>query len=109
MGVEWNQDPNVPEKKLSLRRLKKIICKAEGYERDMLALLYGSTGIMSLDEKTQFLTKGGKIELKDISETSPSVITGLVPAEEDEINKHEDLHSFKNSDLLSSGGNFDDL
>lgn len=55
VGMDWNIDESKPEKKLSLRRLKKIICKADGYERDMLALMYGATGIMSLDEKTQFL------------------------------------------------------
>lgn len=76
--MEWNIDGSKPEKKLSLRRLKKIICKADGYERDMLALMYGATGIMNLDEKTQFLQDGGKITLEDLSDTTPSVITGLV-------------------------------
>jgi hypothetical protein len=48
----------------------------------MLALLYGSTGVMSLGAKTQYM--GGKIELKDISDTSPSEITGLVQLDDDE-------------------------
>ena len=43
------------KQQISLRRLKKNICKAEGYERDMLTLLYGSTGIMQLESKTNFL------------------------------------------------------
>ena len=48
IGLEWNQDPVKKEKKISLRRLKNSICKAEGYERDMLTLMYGTTGIMEL-------------------------------------------------------------
>ena len=48
IGLEWNQDPKKKEKKISLRRLKNSICKAEGYERDMLTLMYGTTGIMEL-------------------------------------------------------------
>ena len=76
IGIDWNTDPGKEEKKISLRRLKKYVCKAEGYERDILALIYGSTGVMSLGAKTEYI--GGKIELRDVSETSPSEITGLV-------------------------------
>ena len=31
IGFDWNTDPGKEEKKISLRRLKKYVCKAEGY------------------------------------------------------------------------------
>ena len=61
------------EDKISLRRLKKLICQADGYDRDMLALLYGVTGIMRLDENTEYEELGTKIELHDVSTTSDSM------------------------------------
>lgn len=65
----------------------------------MLALIYGSTGVMSLSTKTEYI--GGKIELRDVSETSPSEITGLVRLDDEELHlKYESqFNSFKNSDL----------
>ena len=54
IGLEWDQDPEKEETKITLSDLKKCICLAEGYERDMLTLLYGFTGLTSLDEKTEF-------------------------------------------------------
>ena len=45
IGLEWDQDPKKEEKKISLRRLRKCICRADGYEKDMLALMFGSTGL----------------------------------------------------------------
>lgn len=54
VGMTFEEDPSKPQQKISLRRLKKNLCKAEGYERDMLTLLYGLTGILELAEKTKF-------------------------------------------------------
>lgn len=78
IGFPFDLEPGKEERKISLKKLKKNICKAEGYERDILALIYGSIGIMSLDSKTQFMQQG-KIQLQDLSDTSASVITGMVP------------------------------
>lgn len=105
MKMDWNADPDQPEQKISLKRLKKNICKAEGYERDMLALLYGSTGIINLESKTRFLEQGGKIQLKDVSDTQPSVITGAVPdnLESDGRNGNDSQFvSFINSDIFDN-------
>ena len=64
VGLEWNQDPAQKEQKMSLRRLKNSICKAEGYEKDMLTLMYGHTGIMELlVDKIHHGEEGGKIQL----------------------------------------------
>ena len=71
IDLPWEQDPTKEEQKISLRRLKKNICQAEGYEKDMLALVYGSTGIMNLDTKTQFIEQK---DLKEVGKTAPSVI-----------------------------------
>ena len=79
IGLEWDQkDPTEPEKKISLHKLKMFICKAEGYEKDMLALLYGTTGIMDLDTKTNYVTKAN---LKEVSDLVPEqTITAKLPA-----------------------------
>ena len=43
----------------------------------MLALLYGSTGIMDFESKTNFVNQAN---LKEVSDVTPNkVITGLVP------------------------------
>ena len=67
VGMDFNEDPNKPPQKISLRRLKKNLCKAEGYEKDMLTLLYGLTGILELTEKTKFKPQGAEYELRNLS------------------------------------------
>mmetsp|Transcript_19223 Transcript_19223/g.26041 ORF Transcript_19223/g.26041 Transcript_19223/m.26041 type:complete len:110 (-) Transcript_19223:1144-1473(-) len=69
------QKEGAGDQTISLKRLKKLICEAEGYKRNMLALLYGSTGIMRLEDKTEFIGQGEKIKLHDISETNSSAPT----------------------------------
>lgn len=54
IGLDWNQEPGQPEKKISLKKLRNCICQAQGFEKDMLTLLYGTTGLTTLDSKTQF-------------------------------------------------------
>ena len=101
IDLPWEQDPTKEEQKISLRRLKKNICQAEGYEKDMLALVYGSTGIMNLDTKTQFIEQK---DLKEVGKTAPSVIQGYIPAElgvsaDISENEEEFIIDNKNSDL----------
>ena len=54
----------------------ECICRAEGYEKDMLTLLYGFTGLNSLDDKTEFLQQSSSL---DVNKEKPYIITGLVP------------------------------
>ena len=87
----------MPEKKISLLKLKKYICQADGYERDMLALLYGTTGIMELENKTDFVEPRKFQELAD--KTDQKTIKGLVPdsgrvywfAERNIVRKNSDI------------------
>ena len=55
---------------ISLRKLKKLIYQAEGFDHNMLALLYGVTGIMNFDETTQYNELGTRIRLNDAIMTS---------------------------------------
>ena len=51
-------DPS-KQAKLPIRRIKKSIAKADDFEKEILALLYGSVGILATDagsEKNQFST-----------------------------------------------------
>ena len=73
IGLEWSNDP-AKQAKISLRKLKVNICKAEGYERDMISLMYGTVGILDLDKKTEIKNGGRKIRLRDMSDTSHSFI-----------------------------------
>ena len=68
MGIKWSNDfENLT--KIPLKKMKKSICKAEGYEKDMLALLYGAVGMFSFDEERDFIDFG-KIKLLDVSRTT---------------------------------------
>ena len=104
IGLEWDQDPEKEEKKITLRDLKKCICLAEGYERDMLTLLYGFTGLTSLDEKTEFQQQSATL---DLAKETPYVITGLVPKQADrsQHNQSQSTISRRNSDLRHTFSN----
>ena len=67
---------------ISLKKLKKHICQADGYERDLLLLLYGSTGIFRLDRKTEFIQKCQDIDVK-IPQDFPEQVDKSEAAEED--------------------------
>lgn len=104
IGLEWNQDPAKEEKKISLRRLKNSICKADGYERDMLTLMYGTTGIMELLEEkihhSETVGGGGKIQLKDVSETNTEMNTSQTSYDNNFGRSFStDFHNKMNSDL----------
>ena len=66
LGLRWSDDPKeqVP---VPLKRLKKTICEADGYEREMLSLLYGAVGVMSLDHRSDVIQEG-KLKLESDEE-----------------------------------------
>ena len=49
------------------------MCQAEGYERDMLALMYGAVGISFDKNKLRMMEQSGKIQLNDVSDSSSSL------------------------------------
>lgn len=54
LGAKWSDDPK-SQVSIPLTRLKKTICEADGYEREMLSLLYGAVGVMSLDHRSDVI------------------------------------------------------
>ena len=62
-----------------MRRLKKTICEADGYEREMLSLLYGAVGVMSLDHRSDVIQEGKlKLQKEEVSATATSLATILM-------------------------------
>lgn len=50
METPWSKDPDKPNK-ISIKALKRTILSAHGFDEDMLSLLYGTIGLISLNEK----------------------------------------------------------
>jgi hypothetical protein len=46
VGADWSDDPNLADK-IPIRRIKKSIAKADDFEKEILALLYGAVGVMT--------------------------------------------------------------
>ena len=70
----------------------------------MLTLLYGFTGLTSLDEKTEFQQQSATL---DLAKETPYVITGLVPmqANRSKHNQSQGTISRRNSDLRHTCSN----
>ena len=78
LKLKWSDDP-AEQMSVPLKRLKKTICEADGYERDMLSLLYGAVGLMSLNHRGEVLQEGKlKLERDDVSATTSSLKTILM-------------------------------
>ena len=63
VGAKWSDDPK-KQVTIPLTRLKQTICAADGYEREMLSLLYGAVGAMSLDHRADVIQEG-KLQLEE--------------------------------------------
>ena len=75
VGIEWSDDP-AKQQRVPIKKIKKSIGKADDFERDILALLYGPVGIMATDEGSEVNTtegdEGRKIKFKDVSNSTLS-------------------------------------
>ena len=77
LNLKWSDDPS-KQTSVPLRKLKKTICEADGYERDMLSLLYGSVGLMSLNDRQELQEGKLKLARDDVSATTSSLKTILM-------------------------------